>query len=172
MRKCSWIKPKKFYTSSPLPVIRRFSLALFPLFSHLGPDGLGRFLALWSLILLIVKSYSRNEREEILHSEAISKLGSIKALLFQTVFSTQLILEWKVPQIESLQTIWNKETISCLFIFSLVPWRMCILHFFSPEARQVLLWRCECKNRDFAFRSLLWLSSLGHRILLDLLAFV
>lgn len=50
------------------------------------------------------------------------------------------------------------ETISCLFIFSLVPWCRCILLFFSPEAGQVLLWRCEC-NGEFAFRSLLWLSS-------------
>lgn len=89
--------------------------------------------------------------------EAISKLGSIKALLFQTLFSTQLILEWKVPQIHSLQTTWNMETISCLFIFSLVPWCRCILLFFSPGARQVLLWRL-C-NVEFAFRSLLWLSS-------------
>lgn len=62
MRKCLCIKPKKIYTSSPLPVIRRFPVSSSSFHIEAVIDW-ADFFALWSLILLVVKKYSRNERE-------------------------------------------------------------------------------------------------------------
>lgn len=117
MRKCSWIKPKK---STPL-------LPFLSLEGSFSPPPLFTFRPWWieqtsySVVIDSVncqKVFQKWERRD-LQSEAISKLGSIKALLFQTLFSTQLILEWKVPQIQSLQTIWNTERKILPFFFSL-----------------------------------------------------
>lgn len=141
---------------------KKKSTPLLPFLSlegSLSPPPLFTFRPWWigqtscSVVIDSVKCqkvFQKWERRD-LHSEAISKPGSIKALLFQTPFSVPLILEWKVPQILSLQAIWNMERKSCFFFPPLVPWCRCILLFFWPEEKQVFVGRCDC-NRGVCFQ--------------------
>lgn len=100
---------------------------------------MGRLLALWSLIVLIVKNYSRNEREEILHSEAISKTWKHKGSAVPDSLQHTVNFGMKSPtDIESANNLKYGNHI-LLFYFFLVPQCRCILLFFSPEAKQVLL---------------------------------
>lgn len=89
------------------------------------------FIALWSSILLIVKNYSKNERAE-LHSEAISKLGSRKAVLFQALQCTVNFGMKSPTDTESVNNV--KQGKKTVLLFVLIPCSRCILPIiFSPN---------------------------------------